>query len=131
MTLRAFKRIKLANSIHVVRDGEEALDFLFSPAGDDREFATPKLILLDLKLPKVSGLEVLQKIKADARTRQIPVVALTTSNAERDIQESYRLGINSYIVKPLDFNQFAEAIQQIGLYWLLETTSGSDLNIKQ
>lgn len=120
LTLRAFKQYNIANNIHTVRDGAEALEFIFcTGAYAQRDFSVPKLILLDLKLPKVDGVEVLQKIKADPRTQLIPVVALTTSNAERDVQECYRLGINSYIVKPLDFKQFAEAIRQVGLYWLI------------
>jgi len=120
LTLRAFKQYHIANHIHTVRDGAEAVEFIFcAGAYADRDFSAPKLILLDLKLPKLDGVEVLQRIKADPRTRRIPVVALTTSNAERDVQGCYQLGINSYIVKPLDFKQFAEAIRQVGLYWLL------------
>lgn len=120
LTLRALKQNHIANHIHTVRDGAEALEFIFcTGAYADRDFSVPKLILLDLKLPKLDGVEVLQRIKADPRTQLIPVVALTTSNAERDVQECYRLGINSYIVKPLDFKQFAEAIRQVGMYWLI------------
>lgn len=120
LTLRAFEQYNIANHIVTVRDGAEALEFLFcAGAYAQRDFSIPKLILLDLKMPKLDGVEVLQRIKADPRTRLIPVVALTTSNAERDITECYRLGINSYIVKPLDFKQFAEAIKQVGFYWLL------------
>ena len=120
LTLRALKQYQIANHIHTVRDGAEAVDFIFcTGACADRDFSAPKLILLDLKLPKLDGVEVLQRIKADPRTKLIPVVALTTSNAERDVKECYQLGINSYIVKPLDFKQFAEAIRQVGLYWLL------------
>ena len=120
LTLRALKQHHIANHIHTVRDGAEAVDFIFcTGAYAQRDFNIPKIILLDLKLPKLDGVEVLQKIKADPRTQRIPVVALTTSNAERDVQECYRLGINSYIVKPLDFKQFSEAIRQVGLYWLL------------
>ena len=120
LTLRALKQHHIANHIHTVRDGAEAVDFIFcTGAYAQRDFNIPKIILLALKLPKLDGVEVLQKIKADPRTQRIPVVALTTSNAERDVQECYRLGINSYIVKPLDFKQFAEAIRQVGLYWLI------------
>ena len=120
LTLRAFKQYNIANNICTVRDGAEALEFIFcTGAYADRDSSVPKLILLDLKLPKLDGVEVLQRIKADPRTKLIPVVALTTSNAERDVKECYQLGINSYIVKPLDFKQFSEAIRQVGLYWLL------------
>ena len=120
LTLRALKQHHIANHIHTVRDGAEALEFIFcTGAYTQRDFSIPKIILLDLKLPKLDGAEVLQRIKADPRTQQIPVIALTTSNAERAVQECYRLGINSYIVKPLDFKQFSEAIRQVGLYWLL------------
>ena len=127
LTLRALKQHNIANHIHTVRDGAEALEFIFcAGAYAGRDFSVPKLILLDLKLPKLDGVEVLQRIKADPRTRLIPVVALTTSNAERDVQECYRLGINSYIVKPLDFKQFAEAIRQVGLYWLILNRLPSD-----
>ena len=121
LTLHAFKKQKLANRIQVVRDGAEALDYLFATgefAGRDIN-QHPKVILLDLKLPKVSGLEVLERIKADARTRSIPVVVLTSSGEERDIVESYHLGVNSYIRKPVDFEQFTESVRTIGMYWLL------------
>ncbi len=120
LTLYAFKRANLANKVEVVRDGAEALARLFpvNPAPDHAD-ALPRLILLDLKLPKVDGLEVLRRVKADAQTRMIPVVVLTTSREERDIVESYRLGVNSYIVKPVDFEQFIEATRTLGLYWLL------------
>ncbi len=120
LTLYAFKRANLANKVEVVRDGEEALARLFpaDPSPDHAE-TLPRLILLDLKLPKVDGLEVLRRVKADAQTRMIPVVVLTTSREERDIVESYRLGVNSYIVKPVDFEQFIEATRTLGLYWLL------------
>lgn len=107
--------------IVVVTDGEEALDFIFangkfSNRTDEKE---PRVILLDLKLPKVSGLEVLEKIKSDPIKKLIPVVVLTSSNEEKDIVESYRLGVNSYIVKPVDFEKFVEAVKELGLYWLL------------
>jgi two-component system, response regulator len=107
--------------VHVVRDGAEALDFIFATgAYADRSINNkPKLVLLDLKLPKVDGLEVLRRIKADARTRSIPVVVLTSSREERDVVESYKLGVNSYVVKPVEFSKFAEAVSELGLYWLL------------
>ncbi len=121
LTLHAFKKNHLSNRIHVVRDGAEALEFLFCTGAyaSRRIENSPKVILLDLKLPKVDGLEVLRRLKADARTRSIPVVVLTSSREERDIVESYQLGVNSYIVKPVDFEQFSEAVRQLGLYWLL------------
>jgi CheY-like chemotaxis protein len=121
LTLHAFKKNKLTNRIHVVRDGAEALEFLFgsgASAGGDLHYK-PKLILLDLKLPKVDGMEVLRRIKSDERTRSIPVVVLTSSREQRDIIESYRLGVNSYITKPVDFKKFTETVRQLGLYWLL------------
>jgi two-component system, response regulator len=121
LTLHALRNYNLTNNIHVIRDGAEALDFIFC-TGEyaQRTMAQPpKVILLDLKLPLVSGLEVLQRIKADARTRLIPVVVLTSSREERDIVDSYRLGVNSYITKPVDFEQFAEAVRTLGMYWVL------------
>ena len=121
LTLRAFKRYNLSNGVHVVYDGAEALEFLFGTgAYAGRGFEpTPRVILLDLKLPKVDGLEVLQRIKADPRTRVIPVVILTSSREQCDIVDSYQLGVNGYIVKPVDFEQFTEAMRQLGLYWVL------------
>ncbi len=121
LTLHVLKKHNLANRIEVVRDGAEALEFIFcSGAYAHRHIEnSPKVILLDLKLPKVDGLEVLQRIKSDPRTQLIPVVVLTSSSEERDIVESYKLGVNSYITKPVDFDQFAEAVRQFGLYWLL------------
>lgn len=121
LTLNAFTAHHLGNRIHVARDGEEALEFLFGRGADPRPH--PRLVLLDLKLPKIDGLQVLQKIKEDQRTRSIPVVVLTSSKEERDIVESYRLGVNSYIAKPVDFDQFIEAIRLMGMYWLLVNTS--------
>jgi two-component system response regulator len=120
LTLRALKRNNLANQVHVARDGAEALDFIFAE-GDytERDIEKrPKVILLDLKLPKVSGLEVLQRIRSDERTKDIPVVVMTSSKEVPDISESYKLGVNSYIVKPVDFDKFVQVISQLGLYWL-------------
>lgn len=121
LTLHSLRSSNLSNQIEVVRDGAEALEFLFCTGMyADRDIEhSPKLILLDLKLPKVDGLEVLQKIKSDRRTRSIPVVVLTSSREDYDIVESYQLGVNSYIVKPVDFEQFTEAVRQLGFYWLL------------
>jgi CheY-like chemotaxis protein len=121
LTERALRKANLANRIHVARDGEEALDFLFGEgafAGRDISQA-PRLVLLDLKLPKIDGLEVLQRMKSDPRTQSIPVVVLTSSKEQSDIVRSYNLGVNSYIVKPVDFESFAASVQQLGLYWLL------------
>ncbi|MGH7207152.1 MAG: response regulator [Nitrospiraceae bacterium] len=121
MTLHAFEKHKLSNHIHVVRDGAEALEFVFCTGAyaHRRIGDAPKVILLDLKLPKVDGMEVLRQIKADPRTRTTPVVILTSSQEERDIAETYQLGVNSYIVKPVDFDKFTEAARTLGLYWLL------------
>jgi CheY-like chemotaxis protein len=121
LTLHALRNEKLANSIHVARDGEEALEFLFCNGPHiDRSFEhPPKLILLDLKLPKVDGMEVLKQLKADARTKTIPVVILTSSKEERDLVSGYNLGVNSYIQKPVDFDQFREIVKTVGLYWLV------------
>ena len=121
LTLRALKKNNLANKVHVVTDGAEALEFIFaSGAYEGRDINhRPRVILLDLKLPKVDGLEVLRKIKSDERTKNIPVVVLTSSKEEKDRVESYKLGVNSYIAKPVDFNQFTKAVQELGLYWLL------------
>jgi two-component system, response regulator len=120
LTLRAFRKINLANRVRVARDGEEALQLIFgaegAPAADLEDC---QVILLDLKLPKIDGIEVLRRVKADPRTHDLPVVALTTSREDRDILECYRLGVNSYIVKPVDFEQFLEAVRTLGLYWLL------------
>jgi two-component system response regulator len=121
LALHALKQNKLANHIEVVRDGAEALEFIFATgAYEGRRLENgPKVILLDLKLPKVDGLEVLRQIRADSRTRTIPVVILTSSHEERDIIEGYKLGVNSYITKPVDFDQFTEAVRHLGFYWLL------------
>jgi CheY-like chemotaxis protein len=121
LTLHALDRNKLTNQIHVVRDGAEALDFLFSTGqyADRTAQRNPRVVLLDLKLPLIDGMEVLRRMKAEPRTRSIPVVVLTSSREERDIVESYQLGVNSYIVKPVDFEQFTESVRQLGLYWAL------------
>ena len=121
LALHALKKNNIANRIEIVRDGAEALEFIFATgAYADRQNAeNPRVILLDLKLPKVDVLEVLRQIKSDPRTRAIPVVVLTSSREERDIVESYNLGVNSYIVKPVDFEQFNESVRQLGMYWLL------------
>ena len=121
LTLHALRNYNLTNNIHVVRDGAEALDFIFcTGVYAQRNIAQPpKVVLLDLKLPLMTGLEVLQQIKTDERTRLIPVVVLTSSREERDIVDSYRLGVNSYITKPVDFEQFTEAVRALGMYWAL------------
>jgi two-component system, response regulator len=121
LTLIALRKHKLANKIHVVRDGEEALDFLFCRGHyTQRTFnGPPKVILLDLKLPKVSGLEVLKAIKSEPRTRAVPVVVMTSSREQRDMVEGYRLGVNSYIQKPIAFDQFQTIIRDLGYYWLV------------
>jgi len=121
LALHTLRREKLANNIFVARDGEEALDFLFCRgAFTHRSFdQPPKLVLLDLKLPKVNGLEVLKQVKSDPRTRVIPVVIMTSSKEERDLVASYNLGANSYIQKPVDFEQFRETVKTVGLYWLV------------
>jgi two-component system response regulator len=120
MTLRALRRGNLANHITWVKDGEEALDFIFRNGSySGRPPENPKLILLDIKLPKVDGIEVLKQIKSDARTRVIPVVMVTSSAEGRDITDSYQLGANSYVVKPVDFEQFSETVSKAGFYWML------------
>jgi two-component system, response regulator len=115
LTLRAMRQSEVPNIIRVARDGAEALDHLFGASAGAK---LPDLVLLDLKLPKVSGLEVLQRIRSDDRTRSLPIVILTSSDEERDIVESYNLGANSYIRKPVDFDEFIDAVRQLGLYWL-------------
>ena len=121
LALRALKKQNLDSKVFVVRDGAEALDFIFASGNyaarkiDNR----PKVVLLDLKLPKVDGIEVLRKVKANERTRNIPIVMLTSSQEERDVAESYRLGVNSYIVKLVDFNHFVHAVGELGIYWNL------------
>ena len=117
LTLRALKNINISNEVIVARDGQQALDYFFGDGASTR--TTPTVMLLDLKLPKVDGLEVLRRIRADERTRMQPVVILTSSKEEQDLLTSYRHGANSYIRKPVDFSQFQEAIRQLGLYWLV------------
>jgi two-component system response regulator len=120
LALHAFKRNNIVNKMYVVRDGAEALEFIFcTGAYAERRIENPKLILLDLKLPLVDGIEVLRRIRSDPRTRTVPVVMLTSSNEERDVVETYALGVNSYIVKPVDFEQFNEVAKHLGYYWLM------------
>ncbi len=119
LTMRALKSHNITNEVVVARDGVEALDFLFGTAGSAGPAEPPAVVLLDLKLPRVNGLEVLQRIRTDERTRLLPVVILTSSDEERDVMEGYRLGANSYVRKPVDFLAFTEAAKQLGLYWLL------------
>ena len=121
LTLRALNKSKIANTIVVVRDGAEALDYLFctGPYADRNPLELPQVILLDLKLPKVDGLEVLRRLRAEPRTHMLPVVILTSSKEEQDLVNAYSNGANSYVRKPVDFNQFVEAIRQLGLYWLV------------
>lgn len=113
LTIRALKKRNVSNNIFIVKDGEEALDFIFAKGN------CPKLILLDIKLPKVSGIEVLKQIKSNEKTKTIPVVMLTSSREEPDIKECYKLSVNSYIVKPVDFEKFSQIIEQLNLYWLV------------
>ena len=121
LTLRALSKHHVTNRIHVVRDGQEALDYVFctGPYAQRKITDHPHVILLDIKLPLIDGIEVLRRIKADERTKTIPVVMLTSSREERDLVETYRLGVNSYIVKPVDFEQFTESARALGMYWLL------------
>ncbi len=121
LTLRALKKNHLANRVHVVRDGEEALDFIFARGQYSNRSVEngPKVILLDLKLPKVDGIQVLRDVRADSRTHNLPVVVLTTSSEERDIVGTYRLGVNSYIVKPVNFEKFVDVVRELGFYWLV------------
>ncbi len=121
LALRALRKVNLANHIEVARDGAEALDIVFCEgAHSARKIADgPRVILLDLKLPKVDGLEVLKRLKSDPRTRMIPIVVLTSSKEQRDIVESYNLGVNSYIVKPVNFDGFTSAMRDLGVYWLM------------
>ena len=121
MTMRALRRNNIVNKLHWVKDGAEALDYMFrtgSYSSRDRA-SSPRLIMLDIKMPKVDGIEVLRRLKADAATSSVPVVVMTSSNEERDVVETYRLGVNSYIVKPVEFEDFLETVAKIGLYWML------------
>jgi two-component system response regulator len=130
LAVLAYERSRIANRMVVVRDGQEALDYFFGTAANEGKDAQvlPQLVLLDLKLPKVGGLEVLRRLRADPRTRRLPVVMLTSSKEEQDLIESYDLGANSYVRKPVDFARFAEAVHQLQLYWLVlneQPTSGT------
>ena len=121
MTMRTLKKHNFVNPLQWVKDGQEALDFLFCEGAyaDRRAMEWPKLILLDIKMPKVNGIEVLQKIKQDDKLRRVPVVILTSSAEQPDIEEAYRLGVNSYIVKPVEFGAFAETVAKVGMYWIM------------
>ncbi|CAN2039921.1 Response regulator Rcp1 [Candidatus Magnetomoraceae bacterium gMMP-15] len=120
LALISLKDNNIVNNIHVVRDGEEAINFIFRKGKyAERHSCNPKLILLDLKLPKINGIEVLKAIRSDPSTKSIPVVVLTSSQLEKDIKECYELGVNSYIVKPVDFEQFTKVVSNMGFYWLL------------
>jgi two-component system response regulator len=121
MALRAFRKHNFANRVHWVKDGEEALEFVRGTGryADRNSNLPPKLLLLDLKMPKVNGIDVLRQLKEDERFKGIPVVIMTSSNEERDVVESYRLGVNSYIVKPVDFSQFVKTVSEVGMYWVL------------
>jgi len=129
LALRALKTYNLANNLIWLQDGVEALDFIFAQGQySDRSIEdVPKVVLLDLKLPRINGLEVLEKVKADLRTKNIPVVVLTSSSEERDIVTSYNFGVNSYILKPVDFDKFINAVREIGLYWLLLNKPAQEL----
>ena len=118
LTLTALEDYKLANEVVVCRDGQEALDYLYSRGKfSDRVNENPAVMLLDLKLPKVDGLEVLQQVKSDERLRMIPVVVLTSSHEEKDMMQSYKLGVNAYVVKPVDFHEFVNAVKELGVFW--------------
>ena len=119
LTLHAFEKHKLANAIQVARDGQEALDYLAGIDTEDGGTPRPKVVMLDLKLPKVDGLTVLKEIRSNPALRTLPVVMMTSSREERDIVESYDLGVNSYLVKPIDFDKFVDTVQTLGLYWVL------------
>ena len=120
LTLHVLKRHNLANRVKIARDGAEALDYFFgADAIAAAAESVPRIVLLDLKLPKVGGIEVLSRLKSDPRTKHVPVVVLTSSRQDADLSRCYELGVNSYVVKPVDFGQFAEAVRQLGLYWLL------------
>ncbi|TGK33794.1 response regulator [Leptospira gomenensis] len=125
LTLRSLKKHNLTNQLQLVRDGEEALDYLFAtgPYSERDKTQLPSLILLDLKMPKVDGIEVLKRVRKEELTKLIPVVILTSSAEEKDIVESYRLGVNSYVVKPLEFDKFSDVVSEIGFYWILMNKS--------
>jgi two-component system response regulator len=123
LTLHAFRVANLGNTVHVVRDGVEAIEFIFGTDNEIRQI--PKLVLLDLKLPRMGGLEVLKRIKGDPRTLAIPVVILTSSREERDVMQTYQYNVNSYIIKPVDFEQFTSAVRDIGKYWLVINHAGN------
>ena len=132
LTMRALRKKNLANNLVWVTDGAEALEFIHcKDRHEGRRNGTPKLILLDLKLPKVGGIEVLRDLKANAKTRAVPVVVLTSSQEERDIVESYQLGVNSYIVKPVDFGKFLDMVSEVGLYWSLMNKVPREVAAKQ
>lgn len=117
LTIMGFEENRIANEIVVARDGKEALEFLFGEGNDTRQL--PQVIVLDLKLPKVNGIEVLQKIRENERTRYLPVVVLTSSREDRDLVETYKLGVNAYVQKPVDFVEFGQAVKHLGMFWLL------------
>lgn len=121
MAMRAFRKNNLANKVHWVKDGEEALEYVLCTGryADRNAAHPPKLLLLDLKMPKVDGIDVLRRIKSEERLKTIPVVIMTSSNEERDVVETYRLGVNSYIVKPVDFSKFVATVAEVGMYWML------------
>ncbi len=120
MTLRTLKKASIANSVEWVRDGVEALEYLFCEGQyEGRSNGRPRMVLLDLKMPRMDGMQVLERMKADARTSSIPVVMMTSSREEGDLLRSYELGVNSYVVKPVDFGEFAETVSQVGMYWLI------------
>ncbi len=127
LTLRALKRHNLGRRVFYVRDGAEALEFLFGACSDTLEGSgqpgQPKVIILDLKLPRIDGFEVLRRIKSDERTRAIPIVVLTSSQEDRDVDRSYELGVNSYVVKPVEFERFVQAVAELGLYWTTLNTA--------
>lgn len=119
LIMRVLKKHNLANRITLLKDGAEALDFLLGPNGCENSGMCPRVIFLDLKLPKVDGIEVLRRIKGDERTREIPVVILTASKEDRDLEAAYREGVNSYVTKPVKFDDFSEVVSRLGMYWLL------------
>ncbi|HKB82279.1 MAG TPA: response regulator [Burkholderiales bacterium] len=129
MTMRALRKINFLNKVHWVKDGEEAMDYLLCTGkyADRASNRAPKLVLLDIKMPKVDGIEVLRRVKGEEGLKGIPIVVMTSSNEESDVVESYRLGVNSYIVKPVDFASFVETVAKIGLYWILTNRAPQDM----